>query len=62
MMRFRANNKGCLNLFINSLITAIFINYLVVGFVDYWHSINDLMLWVKQSGIGEYVYRLFRGR
>jgi hypothetical protein len=57
-MRFRTNNKGCLNLFINSLMTAIFIDYLVVGFIDYWHSINDLMQWVKQSGIGEYIYRL----
>jgi type III secretory pathway component EscU len=61
-MRFRTNNKGCLNLFISSLMTAIFINYLVVGFIDYWHNINDLMQWVKQSGIGEYIYRLFGGR
>jgi hypothetical protein len=58
-MRFRTNNKGCLSLFISSLMTAIFINYLVVGFIDYVHSINDLMLWVKQSGIGEYISKLF---
>jgi hypothetical protein len=42
--------------------TAIFINYLVVGFIDYVHSINDLLQWLKQSGIGEYLYRLFGGR
>ncbi|MTJ22997.1 hypothetical protein FJR06_17400 [Dolichospermum sp. UHCC 0352] len=61
-MRFRTNNKGCLNLFISSLMTAIFINYLVVGFIDYVHSINDLLQWLKQSGIGENLYRLFGGR
>ncbi|WP_256369515.1 hypothetical protein [Dolichospermum sp. UHCC 0352] len=42
--------------------TAIFINYLVVGFIDYVHSINDLLQWLKQSGIGENLYRLFGGR
>jgi hypothetical protein len=61
-MRFRTNNKGCLSLFVSSLMTAIFINYLVVGFIDYVHSINDLLQWLKQSGIGEYLYRLFGGR
>lgn len=61
-MRFRNNNKGCLNLFISSLMTAIFINYLVVGFIDYVHSINDLLNWLKQSGIGENLYRFFGGR
>ena len=61
-MRFRTNNKGCFSLFISTLATAIFINYLVVGFIDYVHSINDLLHWFKQSGIGEYFYRLFGGR
>jgi hypothetical protein len=61
-MRFKTNNKGCLNLFISSLMTAIFINYLVVGFIDYVHNINDLLIWLKQSGIGEYIYKLFGGR
>jgi hypothetical protein len=61
-MRFKTNNKGCFNLFISSLMTAIFINYLVVGFIDYWHSINDLLIWIKQSGMGDHIYRFFGGR
>jgi hypothetical protein len=50
-MRFKGNNQGCFSLFISSLATAIFINYLVVGFIDYVHSINDLLQWLNQSGI-----------
>ena len=61
-MRFKGNNQGCIGLFISSLMTAIFINYLVVGFIDYVHSINDLLQWVKQSGISEYIYRFLGGR
>jgi hypothetical protein len=61
-MRFKTNNKGCFNLFISSLMTVIFINYLVVGFIDYWHSINDLLIWFKQSGISEYISKFFGGR
>ncbi len=60
-MRFR-NNQSWFNLFISSLATVIFINYLITGFIDYVHSINDLLIWLKQSGIGEYIYRFFGGR
>ena len=41
-MRFR-NNQSWFSLFISSLLTAITINYLITGFIDYWHSINDLL-------------------
>ena len=60
-MRFR-NNQSWFSLFISSLLTAITINYLITGFIDYWHSINDLLQWLKQSGISEYIYRFFGGR
>ena len=60
-MRFK-NNQSWFSLFISSLATAIFINYLVVGFIDYVHSISDLLQWVKQSGISDHVYRFFGGR
>ena len=61
-MRFRNNNQSWFSLFISSLATVIFINYLITGFIDYVHSINDLLIWLKQSGIGEYFYRFFGGR
>ncbi|MTJ48392.1 hypothetical protein FJR05_11170 [Dolichospermum sp. UHCC 0259] len=60
-MRFR-NNQSWFSLFISSLATVIFINYLITGFIDYVHSINDLLNWLKQSGIGENLYRFFGGR
>lgn len=60
-MRFR-NNQSWFSLFISSLATVIFINYLITGFIDYVHSINDLLIWLKQSGIGENLYRFFGGR
>jgi hypothetical protein len=50
-MRFKGNNQGCIGLFISSLATAIFINYLVVGFIDYVQSINSLLIWLNQSGL-----------
>ena len=57
-MRFR-NNQSWFSLFISSLATVIFINYLITGFIDYVYSINDLLQWLKQSGISEYIYRFF---
>ena len=60
-MRFR-NNQSWFSLFISSLATVIFINYLITGFIDYVHSINDLLIWLKQSGIGDYISKLFGGR
>ena len=60
-MRFR-NNQSWFSLFISSLATVIFINYLITGFIDYVHSINSLLIWLKQSGISEYIYRFFGGR
>jgi hypothetical protein len=61
-MRFKGNNQGCINLFISSLMTAIFINYLVMGFIDYLHSINNLLIWLNKSGLGAYISKLFGGR
>jgi hypothetical protein len=61
-MRFKGNNQGCINLFISSLMTAIFINYLVTGFIDYLHSINSLLIWLNKSGLGAYISKLFGGR
>jgi hypothetical protein len=60
-MRSR-NNQSWFSLFISSLLTVITINYLITGFIDYVHSINDLLIWLKQTGIGENLYRFFGGR
>lgn len=50
-MRFKGNNQGCFSLFVSSLATAIFINYLITGFIDYVYSINSFIIWLNQSGI-----------
>jgi hypothetical protein len=54
--------KSFIKLFISGLITAIFLNYLITGFVDIVYNVNSLLIWVKQSGIGENLYRFFGGR
>jgi hypothetical protein len=54
--------KKFFNLVLSGLITAIAINYLILGTIDYFHSINDLLIWFKQSGMGDHIYRFFGGR
>ncbi|MFM6265901.1 MAG: hypothetical protein ACKPFA_05225, partial [Dolichospermum sp.] len=41
--------KKFFNLVLSGLITAIAINYLVLGTIDYLHSINDLVNWMNQN-------------
>ncbi|MFM6472165.1 MAG: hypothetical protein ACKPGH_01465, partial [Dolichospermum sp.] len=41
--------KKFFNLVLSGLITAIAINYLVLGTIDYFHSINDLVNWMNQN-------------
>jgi hypothetical protein len=59
-MRFK--HKGCLYWWVSGLITAIAINYLIVGFIDIWMNIHTLLEWLQQSGVLETVYRLLGGR
>ena len=54
--------KQFIDLFIGGLITAIFLNYLITGFVDIVYNVNSLLIWLKQTGIGENLYRFFGGR
>ena len=61
-MRFKNNRQGCFSLFISSLMTAIFINYLVTGFIDYVYSINSLLIWLEQSGILPAIKQFFGAR
>ena len=41
--------KKFFNLVLSGLITAIAINYLVLGTIDYFHSINDLVNWFQHQ-------------
>lgn len=41
--------KKFFNLVLSGLITAIAINYLVLGAIDYFHSINDLVNWFQHQ-------------
>ena len=43
----RKNN----NFFVDSLITAIFLHYLVMGFSDIVWNINSLLIWLKEVGV-----------
>lgn len=54
-MKYKSNNQGCLSYFISSLLTVIFINYLITGFIDYIHSINMFIDWLNKSGITDYI-------
>jgi hypothetical protein len=54
--------KKFFNLVLSGLITAIAINYLILGTIDYFHSINDLLIWIKQSGMGDSISKFFGGR
>ena len=54
--------KSLIKLFISGLVTAIFFNYLITGFVDIVYNINSVLIWLKQTGISEYIYKLFGGR
>jgi len=61
-MKIKTNNQGCFSLFISSLATAIFINYLITGFVDIVYNINSVLIWLNKSGLGAYISKLFGGR
>ena len=55
MMRYNSKNQGCFKLFLSSLTTAIFLNYLIVGFMDYIHTMNMIVNWVEKSGLFSYI-------
>ena len=59
-MRFK--HKGCLYWWVSGLITAIAINYLIVGFIDIVMNINNVLEWLQQSGVAETIYRVLGGR
>ena len=60
--RFRYKKLGCIQMFLSGLITAIAINYLVVGFIDIILNIDSLLQWLEQSGAWKYINALFGSR
>ena len=54
--------KSFIQIMLSGLVTAIFINYLVVGFFDIVYNINSLLIWLNKSGLGAYISKLFGGR
>ncbi|MTJ10543.1 hypothetical protein FJR04_23175 [Anabaena sp. UHCC 0204] len=54
--------KSFIQIMLSGLITAIFLNYLITGFVDIVFNINSVLMWLQQSNVGEFIYRLFGGR
>jgi hypothetical protein len=53
--------KSFIQIFLSGLITAIAINYLIVGFVDIVLNINSLLLWLQKSGIDIYINQILKG-
>lgn len=53
--------KSFSQIFISGLITAIAINYLIVGFYDIVININSLLLWLDKSGIDIYINQILKG-
>jgi len=53
--------KSFIKIFISGLITAIAINYLIVGFYDIVFNINSLLIWLDKSGIGIYINQILKG-
>lgn len=53
--------KSFCQIFISGLITAIAINYLIVGFFDIVVNINQLLLWLDKSGINIYINQILKG-
>jgi hypothetical protein len=47
---------------LSGLVTAIFLNYLITGFVDIVVNINSVLIWFHKSGLATYIYKLFGGR
>lgn len=41
--------KNVFDIFLSGLVTMIAINYLVLGTIDYFHSIDDLVNWVQHQ-------------
>jgi hypothetical protein len=48
-------------IFISGLVTAIAINYLIVGFVDIVVNVNHILLWLDKSGIDIYINQILKG-
>ena len=54
-MRF----KGCLNFWLGGLITAIFLNYLITGFIDFVLNIQSVLDWLQQNEQFQTLLRTF---
>jgi hypothetical protein len=53
--------KSFAQIFLSGLITAIAINYLIVGFYDIVTNINSLLIWLDKSGIDIYINQILKG-
>ena len=60
--RFRYKKIGCIQIFLSGLVTAIAINYLVVGFIDIILNIDSLLQWLEKSGVMNFINSLFGSR
>jgi hypothetical protein len=60
--RFKPKKIGCLQLFVSSLATLIFIHYLAIGFIDVVLSVNNLLEWLQKNDIVYNVHKILTGK
>ena len=54
--------KSFIQIMLSGLVAAIFLNYLITGFIDIVYNINSVLIWLHKSGMGAYISKLFGGR
>ncbi len=53
-------NWNIFKIFISGLVSAIFINYLIVGFIDIVVNIDNLISWLERTGILKTIQQFFK--
>ena len=53
--------KNFLKIWLSGLVTAIAINYLILGFFDIVHTINQFVIWLQKSNIDIYINQFLKG-
>ena len=46
---------------LSGLVTAIALNYLIMGFVDIVYNINSMLIWLQKSNLDIYINQFLKG-
>lgn len=53
--------RNFIKIWLSGLITAIAINYLIVGFIDIINNIDSLLMMIEKSGFFIYINQFLKG-